>query len=223
MADSLPKGEFVKNIEYRAKGKKQEQVKIYVNEIEVELRRDATKSLINEDGKKVIEKTSGEPIKSRLVVERIINKEGEIVAQWILLTNVNKDVSSETIGTWYYYRWKIESYFKLLKTAGFNLEKWQQQDPKAIFRRLLICSYACVLLWKLQQSNEENAETIKKFLVKISGRLMEWGKDYTAPALLAGLWNFLQMMDILTVYNVDDLFSMKDDLSKIMGIDFGLV
>ncbi|MDQ7046742.1 MAG: hypothetical protein Q9M39_03655 [Sulfurovum sp.] len=28
VADSLPKGEFVKNIEYRAKGKKQEQVKI---------------------------------------------------------------------------------------------------------------------------------------------------------------------------------------------------
>lgn len=52
---------------------------------------------------------------------------------------------------------------------------------------------------------------------------MEWGKDYTAPALLAGLWNFLQMMDILTVYDIDELFSMRDDLSKIMGIDFGLV
>ena len=175
------------------------------------------------NGKKIIEKRVGDPIKARLIVERLINQEGETVAQWILLTNVNKDVSSKTIGTWYYYRWKIESYFKLLKTAGFNLEKWQQQDPKAIFRRLLICSHACVLLWKLQQSNEKNAETIKKFLVKLSSRLMEWGKDYTAPALLAALWNFLQMMEVLTLYDVDELFSMRDDLSKIMGIDFELV
>ena len=35
---------------------------------------------------------------------------------------------------------------------------------------------------------------------------MAWGKDYTAPALLAGLWNFINMMDILTVYDVDELF-----------------
>ena len=47
VADNLGKGEFVKSIEYRAKGKKQEQVKIYVNEIEVELRRDATKGSVN--------------------------------------------------------------------------------------------------------------------------------------------------------------------------------
>jgi len=75
-----------------------------------------------------------------LVVERLIDKQGEVVAQWILLTNVDKSVSVQTVATWYYYRWKIESYFKLLKSAGFNLEKWQQQTPQAIFRRLLIAS-----------------------------------------------------------------------------------
>lgn len=223
LADSLPKGKFVKSIEYQAKGKKREEVKIYVNEIDIELRRDATKSVINEKGKKITKKTAGEHIKARLIVERLINNEGEIVAQWILLTNLSKDVPSQKVATWYYYRWKIESYFKLLKSAGFNLEKWQQQKPQAIFRRLLICSQACILLWKLQQSNEKNAETIKKFLAKISGRLMAWGKDYTAPALLAGLWNFISMLDILTVYDVDELFKMRDELSAIMGIDLGVV
>jgi hypothetical protein len=220
VADTLGNGYFVKSIEYQAKGKKKEQIKIYVNEIDIELRRDATKSVINAEGKKSVIKTAGKHIKARLVVERLINKEGEIVAQWILLTNVKTSVSSEKVATWYYYRWKIESYFKLLKSAGFNLEKWQQQNPKALFRRLLICSHACVLLWKLQQSNEANAEDIKKFLIKISGRLMAWD---TAPALLAGLWNFLSMMDILTVYDVDELFTMKDELSEIMGIDLGVV
>ena len=223
LADSLDKGKFVKSIEYKPKGKKREQVKIYVNEIEIELRRDATKSVINSKGNKATEKTAGEHIKARLVVERLINKQGEVVAQWILLTNVSNSVSAEKVATWYYYRWKIESYFKLLKSAGFNLEKWQQKKAEAIFRRLLICSHACILLWKLQQSNEENAEIIKKFLIKLSGRLMEWGKDSTAPALLAGLWNFLQMMEVLTLYDIDELFKMRGDLSHIMGIDFGVV
>ena len=27
---------------------------------------------------------------------------------------------------WYYWRWKIESFFKLLKSAGQQLESWQQ-------------------------------------------------------------------------------------------------
>lgn len=223
LADSLDKGEFVKSIEYRPKGKKREQVKIYVNEIDIELRRDATKSVINSKGNKATEKTAGKHIKARLVVERLINKQGEIVAQWILLTNVSNDVSAQEIATWYYYRWKIESYFKLLKSAGFNLEKWQQKKAEAIFRRLLICSHACVLLWKLQQSNEKSAEIIKKFLIKISGRLMEWGKDDTAPALLAGLWNFLQMLEVLAIYDIDELFKMRDDLSEIMGINLGVV
>ncbi len=223
LADSLDKGKFVKSIEYRPKGKKREQVKIYVNEIDIELRRDATKSVINSKGNKATEKTAGEHIKARLVVERLINKQGKIVAQWILLTNVSNSVSAEKIATWYYYRWKIESYFKLLKSSGFNLEKWQQKKAEAIFRRLLICSHACVLLWKLQQSNEKSAEIIKKFLIKLSGRLMEWGKNDTAPALLAGLWNFLQMMEVLTIYDIDELFKIRDDLSDIMGINLGVV
>lgn len=223
IASTLNKGEYVTSIEYRAKGKKSQKVKIYVNEIEVELRRDATKVEINKEGKRKIIKTPGEAIKARLVVERLIDKQGEVVAQWILLSNVDKSVSAQKVATWYYYRWKIESYFKLLKSAGFNLEKWQQQSPQALFRRLLICSHACVLLWKLQQSNEANAEFIKKFLAQLSGRLMEWGKDYTAPALLAGLWNFLQMMDLLTLYDTEQLFKMRDELSAIMGIDLGVV
>ncbi len=69
----------------------------------------------------------------------------------------------------------------------------------------------------------KDAEIIKKFLIKLSGRLMEWGKNDTAPALLAGLWNFLQMMEVLTIYDIDELFKMRDDLSDIMGINLGVV
>jgi len=31
--------------------------------------------------------------------------------------------------------WRIESYFKLLKSAGLQLEEWQQATVERIFRR----------------------------------------------------------------------------------------
>jgi hypothetical protein len=37
------------------------------------------------------------------VVERLVDNENNIVAEWMLLTNVQKDVKATTIGTWYYF------------------------------------------------------------------------------------------------------------------------
>jgi len=217
LADELPNGKFVKSIKYRVKNNKREKVNIYVNEIAVEIRRDATKSVLQEDGTRKVISTPGKTIKSRLVVERLVDMSGNIVAQWILLTNVPKDVDSKTIGIWYYHRWKIESYFKLLKTAGFNLENWQQETPQALFKRLLVVSYACLFVWKIQNSKDKNAPAIRKFLVQLSGRLIEKGKDYTAPALLAGLWVFMKIMNLLKIYDVEKLFEFKEQIGDIMG------
>jgi len=216
LADELPNGKYVKTIKFRV-NKKREDVNIYVNEIEVEIKRDATKSVLDKDGKKRIVKTPGETIKSRLVVERLIDKNGNIVAQWILLTNVSTDIPAKTIATWYYHRWKIESYFKLLKTAGFNLESWQQETPQALFKRLLVVSYACLFVWKIQNSKDKNAPAVRRFLVQLSGRLIEKGKEYTTPALLAGLWVFLKMMNVLEIYDVDKLFEFKKQIGAMMG------
>ena len=216
LADELSNGKYIKSIKHRVKNKR-EKVNIYVNEIDVEIRRDATKSVLQEDGTRKVISTSGETIKTRLVVERLVDMRGNIVAQWILLTNVSKDVDSKTIGTWYYHRWKIESYFKLLKTAGFNLENWQQEKPEALFKRLLVVSYACLFVWKIQNSKDKNAPAVRKFLVQLSGRLIEKGKEYTAPALLAGLWVFLKMMNVLKIYDIEKLFEFKEQIGAMMG------
>ncbi|MDQ7084080.1 MAG: hypothetical protein Q9M36_03740 [Sulfurovum sp.] len=55
------------------------------------------------------------------------------------------------------------SYFKLLKSAGFNLESWQQETPMALFRRLLVVSYATLFVWKIERSEEKNAPAVRKF------------------------------------------------------------
>ncbi|MDP2178685.1 MAG: hypothetical protein Q8K19_09285, partial [Methylicorpusculum sp.] len=45
----------------------------------------------------------GIPVAARLVVSRVLSDEGEVLAEWLLLTNV-KDVDASTIALWYYWR-----------------------------------------------------------------------------------------------------------------------
>ena len=208
-------GKYVKSIKYKNK-----QVKIYVNSVDVIIIRDAYIRYTDEEGKKRVKKEKGKPVKSRFIVERLVDDKNNTMATWLLLSNLKNDVDDKTIALWYYYRWNIESYFKLLKSAGLNLEKWQQETSKAIFRRLLIASYACLLVWQIEHSNKRNIEEIKRFLVKLSGRLIKRGKISTSPALLAGIWSFFSMMDILELYDIKELFAIKKELFDFLGMDF---
>ena len=215
LADKLPLGKKVQKMKYRKKN-----VTIYVNECEVEVRRDATKFITQKDGKKKLQKTSGETIKARFVVERLVDENQKIVAEWLLVTNIlDESVTAETLATWYYYRWKIESYFKLLKSSGFNMEEWQQREPSALFRRLLVVSFSCVLVWKIANDTSANAKKIREFLVSLSGRLVQKDKEFTHPALLAGLENYIQMLDLMSMFSMEELLDMKQELVKIMGMD----
>ena len=215
LADTLPLGVKVQEIKYRKKN-----VSIYVNECDVEVRRDATKFITQKDGKRKLQKISGDVVKARFVVERLVDKNQQVVAQWLLITNIlDKSVTAETLATWYYYRWKIESYFKLLKSSGFNMEEWQQREPAALFRRLLVVSYSCVLVWKIANDTSINAKKIREFLVSLSGRLIQKDKEFTHPALLAGLENYIQMLDLMSMFTRKELLDMKQELVKIMGMD----
>ena len=216
LADKLPLGEKIKEIKYRNK-----KTSIYVNECDVDVRRDATTMTRNSEGKKKLQKTKGDILKVRFIVERLVDENNKVVAKWLLITNIiDKKVSMETLATWYYYRWKIESYFKLLKSSGFNLEEWQQTEPEALFKRLLVVSYSCILVWKIANDNSKNSQKIREFLVSLSGKLIERGKEFTYPALLTGLENYIQMMDMMLLFSQEELLDMRNELSKIIGMDF---
>ncbi|MDD5277832.1 MAG: hypothetical protein PHR16_17380 [Methylovulum sp.] len=47
------------------------------------------------------------PVSTRLVVSRILDEDGDVLAQWLLLTNV-KDVDAATIVLWYCYCWRLQ-------------------------------------------------------------------------------------------------------------------
>jgi hypothetical protein len=151
----------------------------------------------------------GEPIDARLVVSRILSDDGEILAEWLLMTNVMAVEASE-IALWYYWRWQIECFFKLLKKAGHDLESWQQETGLAIAKRLLVVSMACVVVWEIAAAKGEKAEALRTFLIKLSGRQMKWGKSFTNPALLAGLWVFLSMQELLDCYPPEELAALRE-------------
>lgn len=154
------------------------------------------------DGKKC--QISGEPLPVRLVMTRMLDEQGYILAEWTLLTNVfAAEVSAHQIALWYYWRWLIETFFKLLKSHGQQLEQWQQQSGAAVARRILVASMACVVVWSLQRDASPEAEATKKILVRMSGRQMKYGVTSTAPALLAGYMSLLAINDLLTETDID--------------------
>ncbi|MGO9999115.1 MAG: IS4 family transposase [Acetobacteraceae bacterium] len=173
---------------------------LWVAETEVILDRPAKK---NVKGKRF--QVAGRPLRLRYVVVQLRDWEGKVLAEWMLLTNAPKRVHTEHLARCYYWRWRIESFFKLLKSHGQQLEQWQQETGPAIARRLLVASMACVVVWQLQTDDTPQAVELKGVLIRLSGRQMKRNRPHTAPALLAGLWVMLSMLALLEHYDLDDL------------------
>jgi hypothetical protein len=160
-------------------------------------------------GRVVNERVPGPPIALRLVVSRVCDATGRTLAVWYLLTNVPAEVDTATVALWYYWRWRIESLFKLLKGAGQQVEHWKQPQGGAIAKRLVVAAMACALVWRLERQPSPEAADLRQLLVRLSGRQMRWGREATAPALLAGLWVLLAMLEVLEEHSVEELRRFK--------------
>lgn len=151
----------------------------------------------------------GPPLELRLVVTRVVNDDGVILAAWCLLTNVEATTASAAeIGQWYAWRWWIETLHKLLKSAGLNAEEWQQETGAAFLRRLCVAVMACLTVWHLQREEGAEAATLRRVLVRLSGRQMKFGVESTAPALLAGLEKLLAIDDLLQTENLQEILAL---------------
>jgi hypothetical protein len=151
----------------------------------------------------------GPPLRLRLVVTRVIDAAGAVLAQWLLLTNLARgDADAGAIGRWYAWRWRIESYHKLLKSSGMNAEAWQQGSGAAFLRRLCVASMACLTAWHLQRDGAPAAGRLRVVLVRLSGRLMKHKVESTAPALLAGLERLLAIDDLMQVEDLDEILEL---------------
>jgi len=147
----------------------------------------------------------GRAVSLRLVVAQVHNADGELLAQWLLLTNLPASVSAEQVALWYYWRWQIETYFKLLKGAGLHLEQWQQETASALARRLTVAAMACVLVWRVARNESPEGETLRALLTRLSGRQIKRSVGFTEPALLSGLYVLLNTLEIIEQYDVQEL------------------
>lgn len=152
-----------------------------------------------------VKPVEGEALAVRLVVSQIINVDGDLVAQWYLLSNVSEHVDDAQLALWYYFRWQIETFFKLLKGAGHQLESWEQETARATFNRIVIATQACVMAWRLMWAHGEDAIRTRLFLVRLSGRQMKRARPVTFPALLDGLFTLFTMLETLEHYSLSEL------------------
>lgn len=144
----------------------------------------------------------------RLVIGRVVDDHGRPVALWFLITHGIDEVSAATIARWYAWRWRIESYYKLLKSAGMNIERWEQTTGEAVAKRLVVASAACLAVWHLQRDPRPEAAILRRYLIRLSGRQMKYKVESTAPALLAGLEKLLAVDALLSDVNLDEILTL---------------
>lgn len=181
----------------------------FVAETAVVLHRPARTHRVDaQTGKAKHHNIAGTPLPLRLIVSEVRNDRGKVAARWLLLTNLPASVDAATVALWYYWRWRIESYHKLLKGAGQQIESWLQETAAALSRRLLVAAMSAVIVWRLARENSPQAEQMRDVLVRLSGRQMKRNKNarpFTEPALLAGLGVLVAMLDLLQRYSIDEL------------------
>jgi hypothetical protein len=181
--------------------------KLFVAEAEVVLHRPARRS----EGKKKIE-IPGPPLPLRLVVTEVRDNEGRVLARWLLLTNVSADLAdAAAIAKWYYFRWRIESLHKLLKSSGWQLEAWLQRNGERLMIKLLLALGAVTSVWALERRNDAPSATFKQLLMQLSGRQTKRDREITTSGLLAGLWVLQSALGPLANHGPEQLNAMLEN------------
>ena len=181
--------------------------RLYVAEADVVLHRSGSQN-VGRNKKRII---PGPPLPLRLVVAEVRDLKGKLLTYWLLLTNVPTSLAdAATIARWYYFRWRIEDFHKLMKSSGHQLEDWLQQNGERLFRKLLLAITATVLVWGLERRNDASAEALKALLMQLSGRQTKRGREVTTSGLLAGLWVLQAAVGPLARHGPEELNAMLE-------------
>jgi hypothetical protein len=181
--------------------------RLFVAEAEVVLHRPGKRNV----GDKKVE-VPGPPLPLRLVVTEVRDLKGRVLARWLLLTNVPVALAdAATIARWYYFRWRIESMHKLLKSAGWQLEGWLQRNGGRLLIQLLIAFGACASIWALERKHDAASEEFQRLLMQLSGRQTKRDRAVTTSGMLAGLWVLQGALGPLARHGPEKLNTMLED------------
>lgn len=138
-------------------------------------------------GKEDRRRIPGKALRLRLVVVEVRAPGGEVLAVWLLLSNLPAGVADTEVALWYHFRTRVESYHKLIQSAGLQLESWQQETAAGIAKRLAVASMACALAWLVARAPGEPGQRLRAVAMRLSGRQVKAAAGWTLPALLVGL------------------------------------
>ena len=162
-------------------------------------------------GKQKIE-IPGPPLPLRLIVTEVRDDDGKVLARWLLLTNVPADLAdAATIAKWYYFRWKIENFHKLLKSSGWQLEGWLQHNGERLLIKLLLAVGACTSVWALERRTDPESVSFQHILMGMSGRQTKRRRPVTTTGLLAGLWVLQNSREALNIHGPEKLNSLMEN------------
>ena len=179
----------------------------FVGETTVVLHRPARQHRVIK-GKRKHRNVPGPALPMRLIVSELRDERGKVLAKWLLLSNCPDSVSAATLAKWYYWRWRIESFHKLLKGAGQHVEQWQQETAAALSRRLTVAAMAAVVVWQLARDDSPQAQDLRQLLVQLSGRQIKrtrQARDFTEPALMAGMGILIPMLYVLQHHDITEI------------------
>ena len=161
----------------------------YVGEVEVVLDRPAQRHRRRglPAGQEDRRRIPGKALRLRLVVAEVRALSGEVLATWLLLSNLPARVLDMEVALWYQWRSRVESYHKLIQSAGLQLESWQQRTAQRIAKRLAVASMACALAWSAARAGGEEGERLRGMAIRLSGRQVKAKAGWTLPALLVGM------------------------------------
>ena len=161
----------------------------------------------------------GPPLPLRLVVTELRDLKGQVLARWLLLTNVPAELAdAATIAKWYSFRWRIEGLHKLLQKAGWQLESWLQRHGQRLLIKLWIALGACASIWGLERQHDVASEAFPRLLMQRSGRQTKRGREITTSGLLAGLWVLLGALGALARHGPEKINAMLVDHLPLQGL-----
>ena len=150
-----------------------------------------------QDGTQV---SCGDSSPLRCVIRRVVDAgTGKPLAHSYLVAAGGVQAVAQQMAQWTAWRIAAEPYFKLL---GQTLAQFADSGPASLadcHKQLLVAGQLCTTVLRLQQAPLAWADTPRKMLIQLAGRMVRPDRPVPAAVLMEGLDKFFVLLDALEI------------------------